>query len=829
MVLNDQRTTTRTGAVSTRDKNIKEQRSSMQHCTSRWWTRTPGPGARYSKPLAVAGMVGAALVSSAWASPAHADVTLVQDGTARAAIYVEPEVMAADNNVSSQQNGPYQAELQRRNLRESVNDLSLYLGKISGATVPVVQGAPQAGDTRVPILIGDLAAKTFGPIVKHTPYKQDFRVVAGNKGVGLEGESDESTSYAIYEVLDRLGCRWVIPSDIGEVIPSMRTIKLPDGDATLAPGTYSRFIWYADEAFKRRTRMGGLNVSAGHALEVHSGDQYGYLTKKQLEEHPDWNAEINGKRSVNGRFCWGNPEVAAAVADSIIAQLDKNYTPTVSLSPDDGATFCECAKCKALDAGDWDPTMNQVSLTDRYVHFCNEIAERVTKKYPNVLFGFLAYVQYTRPPVREKLNPNLVPEIAPITYCRAHAMTDAICPSRQQIKYIVDGWGKVSKQISYYNYMFQLAEVAVPYPMMHQMSEELPVLYRNNVKFWQPETMPNFESVAPGMYLSMRLAWNPNQQPKAVLDEFFTRFYGNAAAPMRRYWQTIDDAWTNVPEHAGCGFGHDKRFTPAVMNAARAAMDDALKAAKTPAEIARVKMEDDSLRQFEHFMKMRGDYAAGRFANLGTEADNYVKTEISLGDQYAPQSAFTKVGWSPNTIGGGYFKAFYGATYDDAGRIARDYTIISPAVHNWRYQVDKEKQGDAKGWNKVDADDKAWKSTDTVVDTWFDLGLDAYYGPVWYRASIPVGATNGKKSYLWVGCEDGDIKVFVNGQHIPYVDKDGKKSTAFSGYCAPASFDITAALKPNAANQVTIVGTRTILNELGTGGLMSPVVIYQEK
>ena len=38
--------------------------------------------------------------------------------------------------------------------------------------------------------------------------------------------------------------------------------------------------------------------------------------------------------------------------------------------------------------------------------------------------------------------------------------------------------------------------------MMHQMSEELPIIYANNVKFWQPETMPNFESVLPGMVLT---------------------------------------------------------------------------------------------------------------------------------------------------------------------------------------------------------------------------------------------------------------------------------------------------------------------------------------
>ena len=47
--------------------------------------------------------------------------------------------------------------------------------------------------------------------------------------------------------------------------------------------------------------------------------------------------------------------------------------------------------------------------------------------------------------------------------------------------------------------------------------------------------------------------------------------------------------------------------------------------------------------------------------------------------------------------------------------------------------------------------------------------------------------------------------------------------------CQPTAFDVTVAVRPGAENQVTIVGTRTFLNELGTGGLMGPVCFYQEK
>jgi hypothetical protein len=55
-----------------------------------------------------------------------------------------------------------------------------------------------------------------------------------------------------------------------------------------------------------------------------------------------------------------------------------------------------------------------------------------------------------------------------------------------------------------------------------------------------------------------------------------------------------------------------------------------------------------------------------------------------------------------------------------------------------------------------------------------------------------------------------------------------KTKDAFDGYCKPALFDITAALQTG-DNQFTILCDRHYLNELGTGGLLGPVVLYREK
>ena len=770
-----------------------------------------------------------ALLVLAAAATIAAPVTLIKDGKCNTAIFVAPEVMA-QSTVNN--NAPYAERTKVANqvrLRESVKDLALYLGKIGGVTVPVYQRPPTAADKVVPILIGSYADRTFGPFTMKTDFRQGYRVVVSAKGVGLQGETDEAASYAVYDVLDRLGCRWYIPGEMGEEIPSLKTIALPVQDTQAVPGTVARSIWYADEAFKRRNRLAGFPYTAGHALE-------GYVTKEQLEAHPEWNAEINGKRElrkcdVGYRICWANPEVSDAVADHIIATLDTSYVPCVSISPGDGMDFCECEKCKALDAGDWDDSMSIPSITDRYINFCNRVAERVTKKHPKVKLGFLAYVQFTRPPKREKLHPALIPQLAPITYCRAHTLDDPTCESRQQIGMLLEGWGKVSKNIAMYEYYFHLAEVAAPFPAIARNVVELPAQYNNGVTMWTPETMPNFESFTPGMYLGIRMSWYTKADPLLILKGFYYGFYGAAAEEMRDYWQYIDDLWTTVPEHAGCGFSYMRRFTPEAMTEARKKMDAALAACETAMEYRRVKLADDSLRQHELFMKMRRDYFAGKYATLEADANQWIVMNKALAEEYKDNYAFTQTGWAPNTVNVNYFNYFYNQSYKDLARIAKDYAIVTPQpLLTWSFAVDKEKQGEAQGWQKADFVDKAWTKTNVATDTWYALELAGYYGPSWYRTTVKLPALpEGKKVYLWVGATDGACKVFVNGQPVSYLDAKGEAKAEADGFCNPFSFDITDAVKGGADNQVAILATRNFLNELGTGGLLGPVLVYREK
>ncbi|MBA3416321.1 MAG: DUF4838 domain-containing protein, partial [Chloroflexia bacterium] len=568
-----------------------------------------------------------------------APLNLAADGRALSTVYVAPDVMAPDKETTGLKTPELEAETQRRRLRESVNDLATYLGTMSGGPrievmpldappAPAAAGAPAP----VQILVGDLATAVFGPAAKPYPFRQGFRLVVDPKTsrVGLIGESDLAVSYAVFEVLDRLGCRWFMPGEMGAVIPQMKTVALEEIDFASHPGTIYRGIWYADDAYRRRNRLGGLMLNAGHALEITGV----YLTEQDKQQHPEWLGTTGGKPNP-GRLKWSNPELANFVGDKVIALHEANPQPSYSLGPDDGMHFDESPEDRALDAGDFDTTFNTTSITDRLLVFTNRIIDRVVAKHPDALFGCLAYVQYTRPPVREKVHPNFVPQIAPITYSRAHPMNDDRVPDNKELRHIVEGWGKASRMTSRYFYGWFLAEPVAPNPMIRKWSHDVPyVLGVGNCKFWTPETTANFDTSLHALYLGNRLAWDPALKAEDVIREINDKFYGAAAPQMTAYWDFVDRAWVETDEYSGGAWGHLRRWTPERLAEMRRLMNAGLAAAQTPPEQYRVALANDSLSLFEDFMRLRYDLAEGRFAGLDDRGEAWKKRIVDLGEKY---------------------------------------------------------------------------------------------------------------------------------------------------------------------------------------------------
>jgi hypothetical protein len=382
-----------------------------------------------------------------------------------------------------------------------------------------------------------------------------------------------------------------------------------------------------------------------------------------------------------------------------------------------------------------------------------------------------------------------------------------------------------------YFYGFFLAEPSGPNPLITKWAQDIPYVYRHNVKLWHPETLRNFETSLPGIYMGMRMAFDNTQDPLAIVDELFGAFYGSAAGPMADYWRHFDEIWVKTPEYSGNMYGHLRRFTPQRMARARELMDQALAAARTEPEKFRVQMANDSLLFFEHFIQLRRDLADGKLAHLEAQLERRIQWSKDLAEKYREQYAFCGgKNDTRTTLYNRYLEAFLEKPYRDASRVARDTLILTPSpLRQWRWQIDPDLAGLDAGWAQPGFNDSAWKVTDPCVETWSSLGLHNYRKAMWYRQSVDLPAQpQGKKVFLWFAATDGIARLFVNGRHVPWIDAQGKSLDEWDSWFKPGTFDITAALQPG-ANTIAVMITRRDMHELGTGGLLGPVLVCREK
>ena len=795
-------------------------------------------------------LAGLTLLTAAWGLTASGanDIALVRNGEARAVIVaaagwtnnldLPPELPKAAARVLNERQNIY---------RESIRDLAHYLSKMSGAQIEILEALPPR-DTRTPIYVGAAAAAVFGPVGVTKGGLFGFRVVAdGRKGIGLYGESEVGTSYAIYELLHQLGCRWFMPTDLGEVVPDQPALSVPFMDARIAPATSWRGRYSGGADFNRRNR---LNGEMGPVVWLAQGDGsfQRYFTKEEIQAHPDWSHE--------GYLRLVHPEVAEHIANKMLAELDAVYAPMkkyglrpgYSIVPSDGQVPTEDPMAHAYDPDPriWEPAAGRWSVSDRCMALHNRIAKKVRTKYPDVAFGDQAYVNKSYPPGKQTVPADFRIVICPIDFNRYHPMDQPDHVNEYWLRDLVQGWHKTGARINAYWYGINLAEISAPCPFITKWSHDLAILLENKVDEWGPEYMNGWESMMPGYYLSIRMMFHAAEKPADILADLWTKFYGAAAEPMSRYWNGIDRAYIDANEYAGSPYVYLKIFTPEVMAAARGDLDEALALCRTPMEYRRVKLIDESFDLFEMYMKMRQDWAAGNLRHLEEDYETWrwgvrnmqrmYRVPVS-GGRYT-SNAYTGDGYIQGRHGNpAWSDSMYSVGYKAGSQMDREYTRLGKPMLEWKWQHNPGAEAASLPWTAPDFDDKEWPTTHVVRDTWSSLGHhltmtdepSGRSGRMAYRVSqkLPAPPTD-KKIFLWIGATDGSAKVFVNGTHIPYVTDKGETKEAFSGYCRSAQFDITSALKTG-DNQFTILCDRDRLNELGTGGLMGPVILFREK
>jgi len=120
--------------------------------------------------------------------------------------------------------------------------------------------------------------------------------------------------------------------------------------------------------------------------------------------------------------------------------------------------------------------------------------------------------------------------------------------------------------------------------------------------------------------------------------------------------------------------------------------------------------------------------------------------------------------------------------------------------------------------------------TDVCRETWSALGHHDYFGSAWYEAQLPpMNTAPGKTVTLWLTRVDGVFQVWINGQAVSPSASAVPSGLVMEAHAKPMVWDISGKLRSGGPNVLQIATKRTKLAELGGGGLLGPVYIYQSQ
>jgi hypothetical protein len=332
-------------------------------------------------------------------------------------------------------------------------------------------------------------------------------------------------------------------------------------------------------------------------------------TPDNLAAHPEWFAWKDGRRT--RQLCSTHDDVVRMTVEKARQFFDARPDAVVfSISPNDGFDFCECRRCRAIDElyG-----VTDGSLSDRMVYYANQVLDALEKTHPTKQVGILAYVSHIRPPRVVKPHPNFATLITrmPWEFCHAHALDEPSCGINRRFVEYVRGWTSLSAHVGVYDYYGHF-HVFAPWPLVHSIRRDLPLLKRLGVSRFMSETQQNWANQGLNFYVGAKLAWDPTQDVDALLDDYFERFYGPAAGPMRRYWMGWERAMTATGQGAHGGYEWLRLFTPERLAEADALLAEAegLAGANGGKIARRVALARTGFRFTEAWARMR--WAANR-------------------------------------------------------------------------------------------------------------------------------------------------------------------------------------------------------------------------
>jgi len=477
----------------------------------------------------------------------------------------------------------------------AAEELNHYIQKMSGAKLDVVA----QGDEKAPaVYLGSPDEKWVKSTDLGSLVFDGFVVESNGSRLVLAGNVPEGTLNAVYWLLEELGVRWYIPTELGETIPQKATISVPELRRREEPRFPCRRNHGIDTSIKpdgdiwrRRLRI------TSHALNVpfnrYSHNLYAvFPVAKYGETHPEYYPLISGKRRVPApglthgwQPCTSNPEVVRltiqAARDWFAKHPECNY---FSVGMNDGRGWCECDNCTALDIPG-ETFRGRPVVSTRYFTFVKRVAEALKASHPDKFVSCIAYSSVEPLPQGVELPDNVM---VVITQDVGQWHDDDY---RREDQQFAKAWAQAAGAFGTYDYTGLGWMLPRCYP--HLMAQSLRFYHDVAAVAVTNEAWPTWWYAGPMMYLRAKLTWDPTRDSDEVLDDYYSGFFGPAQAPMKRLYERFEacmmkertgkwfEGLSSVPQQIAL-------WTPDDLEACIAALGDARRLAADEPFAARV-------------------------------------------------------------------------------------------------------------------------------------------------------------------------------------------------------------------------------------------------
>lgn len=404
------------------------------------------------------------------------------------------------------------------------------------------QFTPKAGE--FPVYVGDTAKarELLGPEIATLDVEGYILRVQPDLAVIYAGAPKTDTGnpqlWAEADFARRfMGVDNYFQGPLGEVYPKADALRVPCGK------------WVEQPAFKARQWSGlGMHGLPGWRVRLSGGggryqfhhNLWRIIDFRKYADHPEYFPEIDGKRAVPTRTagwqpCVSNPDVRRIAIEYVLDQLARNpATRACSLGVNDSGGYCQCALCLADTPAGMEPKSREAEAWRMY-KFCGIVADAVAAKVPDARLGFLAYGA-TNAWKPEKLNPVLMPYL---TTSQADCW-DILYRAGQEARFTA--WGKAASHLGMYEWFYGGGFI-IPRLYVANFATALRHARACGADGFYAEAYPNWGLDGPKLWIAEKLLWNPDQDAGALEDRWCAALFGQAAGPMREYFNRLERAW----------------------------------------------------------------------------------------------------------------------------------------------------------------------------------------------------------------------------------------------------------------------------------------------